>query len=175
MVQAARAIAAKQDARFVLVVPNEEMAAVARTFLTEGRPRIDLQTGGLKEALLSATVALSKSGTITLECAFFGVPAVVIYKTDWATYLLGRWMVHVKYLSMPNLLADEAVYPEFIQGRAEAGRVAAAVLELLNAPGRRDEVRAKLGRVVQSLGGPGAARRAAAAILQLLQRGARSI
>jgi lipid-A-disaccharide synthase len=168
MVEAARAIAARQSARFVLVVPNEELAGVARTFLSDGPPKIDLQVGGLKEALLSATVALSKSGTITMECAFFGVPAVVIYKTDWGTYLLGRWMVNVKYLSMPNLLADEAVYPELIQGRAVAGDVAAAVLELLGAPERRDQVRAKLGRIMRSLGGPGAARRAAAAIVKLM-------
>ena len=130
-----------------------------------------MQIGGLKEALLSATVALAKSGTITLECAFFGVPAVVIYKTDAATYLLGRWMVNVKYLSMPNLLAGDAVYPEFIQGRATPDAVAAAILDLLNTPARREEVRAKLVQVVQSLGGPGAARRAAAAIIQLMRWG----
>ncbi|MGD1085523.1 MAG: hypothetical protein ABSA47_12355, partial [Verrucomicrobiota bacterium] len=168
MVQAARAIAARQEARFILVVPNEELAGVARTFLSNAPPRIDLQIGGLQEALLSATVALAKSGTITLECAFFRVPAIVIYKTDWGTYLLGRWLVHVKYLSMPNLLAGEAVYPEFIQGRAAPDAIAAAILDLLNTPARREEVRAKLGQIIQTLGGPGAARRAAAAIITLM-------
>jgi len=167
MLAAAQLIVAKQQARFRMVVPNEALAGVARRLLPDGPPRIDLQIGGLKEALLGATVAVAKSGTITMECAFFGVPAVVIYKTDWGTYLVGRWMVNVKYLAMPNLLADEAVYPEFIQGQATAGKISAAVMELLGSRERRDQVRAKLGQIVQMLGGPGAARRAAAAIIKL--------
>jgi lipid-A-disaccharide synthase len=75
----------------------------------------------------------------------------------------------VKYLSMPNLLAGEAIYPELIQGRATAGNIAAAALELLADPARRAAIRAKLDLVIQSLGGPGAARRAAAAILKLIK------
>ena len=69
---------------------------------------------------------------------------------------------------MPNLLADEVLYPEFIQGRATAGNIAEAALALLGNPARRDEIRAKLARIMQSLGGPGAARRAAAAIVRLM-------
>jgi len=76
----------------------------------------------------------------------------------------------VKYLSMPNLLAGEAIYPEFIQGRATAGNIAAAALPLLDNPARRREIRAKLDLIIQSLGGPGAARRAAAAIVKLIGR-----
>jgi len=42
----------------------------------------------------------------------------------------------VKYLSIPNLLAGEPIYPELIQGRATAGNIAAAALELLADPAR---------------------------------------
>jgi lipid-A-disaccharide synthase len=149
-----------------MVVPDETMAAIARTFLPAGQPKIDLQVGGLAEALSSATMAITKTGTITLECAYFGVPAVAMYKADWLTYFGGRRMVNVKYLSMPNLLAGKVIYPEYIQGQATAANIAAAALELLASPARRDEIRAKLDLVIQSLGGPGAARRAAAAILK---------
>ena len=89
-----------------------------------------------------------------------------MYKADWLTYFGGRRMVNVKYLSMPNLLAGKVIYPEYIQGQATAANIAAAALELLASPARRDEIRAKLDLVIQSLGGPGAARRAAAAILK---------
>ena len=166
MRDAAGLIAARQPARFKMVVPDETLAAMAGTFLAAGRPKIDLQVGGLPEALSAATLAITKTGTITLECAYFGVPAVAIYKTDWITYWGARRLVNVKYLSMPNLLAEEAIYPEFIQGQATAGNIAAAALELLGSPARREGIRAKLDLVIQSLGGPGAARRAAAAILQ---------
>jgi lipid-A-disaccharide synthase len=168
MVEAARLIAARQPAQFKMIVPNQTMAAMAGNVLSGGQANIDLQIGGLAEALASATLAITKSGTITLECACFGVPAVVIYKALWITYLGGRCVVNVKYLSMPNLLADEDLYPEFIQGRATAGNIAEAALALLANPARRDEIRAKLARIMQSMGGPGAVRRAAAAIVKLM-------
>jgi len=168
MREAAGLIAASQPAEFKMIVPDETLAAIARPFLPAGPTRIDLQAGGLPGALSSATLALTKTGTITLECAYFGVPAVAIYKTDWITYLCARQLANVKYLSMPNLLAGELIYPEFIQGRATAGNLAAAALELLANPARREGIRTKLDLLMDSLGGPGAARRAAAAILKLM-------
>jgi lipid-A-disaccharide synthase len=151
MLAAANLIAARQAARFHLVVPNEGLAGLARTFLSKSQANLELQIGGLKQALLSATVALTKSGTITMECAYFGVPAVVIYKTDLITYFLGRRLVNVKYLAMPNLLADEAVYPELIQGQATPGKISNAVLELLASPRQREQVRSRLEVIVARL------------------------
>jgi lipid-A-disaccharide synthase len=170
MVEAAALIAARQPAQFKMIVPDETTAQIARPFLPTGPPAIDLQTGGLAAALSSATLAITKTGTITLECAYFGVPAVAIYKTDPITYHFARHLAKVKYLSMPNLLAGEAIYPEFIQARATAGNIAATALELLADPSRRAAIRAKLALAIQSLGGPGATRRAAAAILKLMRR-----
>ena len=69
---------------------------------------------------------------------------------------------------LPNLLADAPLFPEFIQGAATARNVAGAALDLLAEPGRRADVKKRLAEVVASLGGPGAARRAAAAILRLM-------
>jgi lipid-A-disaccharide synthase len=150
-----------------------QSGAVSRCapLLAAGQPKIELQVGGLAEALSSATIAITKTGTITLECAYFGLPAVAMYKTDWITYLGARRIATVKYLSMPNLLADQAIYPEFIQGQATARNIAGAALELLADPARRDAIRAKLSVIIQSLGGPGAARRAAAAIVKLMAKG----
>jgi lipid-A-disaccharide synthase len=170
MLEAARLIAAKQPVGFKMVVPDEILAGMARAFLAAAPSGINLQIGGLTQALASATMAITKTGTITLECAFFGVPAVAMYKTSFSTYFFGRYLVHVKYLSMPNLLAGEAIYPEFIQGHATGQNLAAAALEILSNPTRCAEVRAKLDRVIESLGGPGAAQRAATAIVNLLQQ-----
>jgi lipid-A-disaccharide synthase len=70
---------------------------------------------------------------------------------------------------MPNLLADEEVFPEFIQNAATAKNVAGAALELLQNESRRISIKAKLALIVASLGGPGASRRAALAITRLLE------
>jgi lipid-A-disaccharide synthase len=167
MLEAARLMQARQGARFLLVAPNEEMAGMARKIGAGARPEIEIQTGGLEEALSQGTVALACTGTVTLECAWFGVPAVAMYKTSFWTYWIARQVVTVEYLSLPNLLANKALYPEFIQGKATAGNIAEAAVGLLSDPARRAEIQKELGQVMATLGGPGAARRAAAAILKL--------
>jgi lipid-A-disaccharide synthase len=106
-----------------------------------------------------------------LECAYFGVLTVALYKTSLWTYWIGRRVVTVKYLAMPNLLANEPIYPEFIQHQATAANIAGAALELLGDPARRQEIQSKLARVISTLGGPGAAQRAAAAVLKLTDAG----
>ena len=169
MCRAAALIVARQKARFAMILPDEAMLALACGLVPPSSPPIDLQVGGIGLALSSATMAITKSGTITVECACFQVPAVVMYRTDPFTYFAARASATVKYLSMPNLIANEEIYPEFIQGRATPANVAAAALDLLGSQSRRAEVRAKLAKVVQALGSPGATRRAAAAIVKLLE------
>jgi len=168
MLAAAAQIAARQPVQFKMVVPDDAMAALARPFVDAATPKLDLQIAGLAQVLPSATIAITKTGTVTLECACFGIPAIALYKADPVTYFVGRRIVTAKYLSMPNLLAGEAVYPELIQGEATPANIAAAALDLLGNPSRREEVRGKLAKVVQSLGAPGATHRAAAAAVKLL-------
>jgi lipid-A-disaccharide synthase len=59
------------------------------------------------EALLDTDVAIASTGTVTMECAYFGVPTVALYKTSWINYQIARRISLVRYLAMPNLLADE--------------------------------------------------------------------
>ena len=152
--------------RAKMVLPNE---ALLQSVKSSGLPSgLELQVGETSAALAEADLAITKSGTITMECAAFGVPAVVFYKTSWPTYLIGRQIVNVKYLAMPNLLAGEEIYPEFIQDAATAGNISRAALALLRDESRRAAVKAKLAAVVASLGNPGAALRAADVILRLL-------
>ena len=70
---------------------------------------------------------------------------------------------------MPNLLADEEVFPEFIQSAATGENISRTALDFLNNPARRGVVSTKLARVIDSLGGTGAGARAAAAVLSLGQ------
>jgi lipid-A-disaccharide synthase len=103
-----------------------------------------------------------------MECAYFGVPTVALYKTSWSTYQIAKRLIRVNFLAMPNLLAGELIYPEFIQHAATAENIAHAAIDLLDNTTRRRAIKAKLAKVIASLGGPGANRRAAQAIMQLL-------
>jgi lipid-A-disaccharide synthase len=165
MIQAARRIAADGAVHLEIVLPSEKLKqlALSLTDLTG----VQIRVGNLAEALATATVAIASSGTVTMECAWFGVPTVVLYKTSWSTYRLGRRFIRVKYLAMPNLLADAEVFPEFIQDDASAENIYAAARLLLDDPGRQAAIKKQLQHVVESLGQPGASLRAARAILSL--------
>lgn len=167
ILEAAELIAAKQPVRFKMVAPSDEMAAIARAYPGVDAAEIEIQTGGLDAALSTATIAIASTGTVTLECAWFGVPTVAFYKTSALTYAIGRQIVSVNYLAMPNILAGSTLYPELIQHEATARNIADAALELLENAARRGEIRAGLREVIAKLGAPGATARAAAAILGL--------
>jgi lipid-A-disaccharide synthase len=167
LIEAAKRVAARTPISLRMVLPTEDLARSAEA-LTAQAPGLRVQVGGLAEALSQADLALTKSGTVTLECAFFGVPAVVFYKTSPATYFAGKQLVKVKYLAMPNLLADEPLFPEFVQGAATAENLAGAAIELLRDEKRRAAIKARLSETIASLGPPGATRRAAQAIIRLL-------
>ena len=159
--------AARPDVRARMVLPSDEMVRLTRTVVGDALDSVTLQIGDLSEALAAATAAIASTGTVTLECALFGVPTVAMYRTSWPTYLIGRQIVQVKYLAMPNLLADEPIYPEFIQSAATPENLEDAALKFLDNAELREVVKSKLTRVVQSLGETGASGRAAKAILEL--------
>jgi lipid-A-disaccharide synthase len=154
------------SAQAATVLPDETLAAAVRAIGTPAG--VEIRIGEALPALRDADLAITKSGTVTLECAAAGVPAVVFYKTSWANYIVGKRLVRVKHLAMPNLLAGETLYPEFVQHAATPENLAQAALELLRDEARRRTLKARLASVVASLGPPGATQRAARAIMSLL-------
>ena len=160
--------AAVVDAEPMMVFANESLAAQAKLLVPEVADW-DLRIGGLHQALGEADVAIASSGTVTLECAWFRVPTVVLYKTSWITYLLGRFFVKVNHIAMPNVLAGREVFPEFIQREANAENLAHEANRFLDDAGRRLELREELDVIADSLGGRGAAGRAAESVGRLLK------
>jgi len=132
-------------------------------------PNLEIQIGNLSQALAQADLALAKTGTVTMECAFFGVPAVTLYKGSWLNYQIARHLITVKTFTMPNLLANEEVYPELLQNELTAENLARAALELLQNEEHRKKIKSQLARIIASLGEPGAPQRAAEAIMRLLE------
>lgn len=164
MLDAVKLIQAKlPSAKTKMVLPNESLRQLAKSL----GANVEVQIGKLPDALVQADVAIASTGTVTMECACFGVPTVTLYKTSWLTYEIGKRLVTVKSLTMPNLMAGEEVYPEFIQSAATPENIAGAALELLQNKPRRRKIKAQLEKIVSSLGEPGATHRAATAILSL--------
>lgn len=167
LVEAAQQIRNVTEARFRMVLPASPLLELARRH-TASLPGLETQEGGLAESLAQADLALASSGTVTMECAFFGVPTVVLYKVSWPEFQVARRVVRVPRIAMPNLLANQTVYPELLQHQATPEALAREALNLLRDAQRRDWIKAQLAEVIRSLGGPGASVRSARAILDLL-------
>jgi lipid-A-disaccharide synthase len=124
------------------------------------------------EGVAAADVALSSSGTATLEAAVLGTPVVVMYKLSPATYALGKRLVRLPHWSLVNIIAGKEVVPELIQSEVNGERIAAEVRKLVE-PERFEQVTRELAEIRARLGDPGASRRAAEEIIRLTANGAR--
>ena len=94
-----------------------------------------------------ADVALTASGTVTIEAAVLGTPMVTFYRVNPFSWWAGRRLVKVPFLSMVNLIADRPIVPELMQQELTAARLAAAAEELLSDEVRAERMRADLARV----------------------------
>ncbi len=168
MVEAAEMIGAEVPVRWVTVFRDDALRRKALELRDTQRIQLETRIGGLSEELSKATLAIASTGTVTLECAIWKVPTVAIYCASWINYQIALRFIRVKYLALPNLLAGEAVMPELLQDAASPSAIAAEARRLLDSPTERARVRESLGRVVHSLGSPGAHHRAAQAVLGLL-------
>jgi len=121
------------------------------------------------EAIASATAAITKSGTITLQLAIAGVPMAVGYRTSRLTYRIARRLVAVPHISLVNLVAGREVVPEHIQDEMTPAVLAESVLPLLDeAGGERANMLTDLEDVRLRLGEPGVAARVADAAQEVL-------
>lgn len=87
---------------------------------------------GVGRLVMSAADAVVlASGTATLEAMLLKKPMVVAYSLHWLTWLIVRFMVKTPYVSLPNLLANEKLVPELLQGEFTPEAVAKETLRWL--------------------------------------------
>ncbi len=119
------------------------------------------------DVLAICDVAITASGTATVQAALHGRPMVVVYRLSPLTHRLGRRFLLVENVAMVNLIAGRRIVPELIQDDCTAENIAAETASLLTNTERADDTRRGLGDVRAKLGGPGASGRAAEAVLDV--------
>jgi lipid-A-disaccharide synthase len=170
MLGAARRLASAGDARrFVLALaPTIDRDAVSRQIGPSDSaraPRVDLVEGRTYEVMAAADVNIIASGTATLEAALLGVPMVICYRVSRITEGFVRMLVRVPWAGLPNIVAGRAIVPEILQDEVSPERLAAEASKLLKDPLASTAQRAAFKDLRASLGEPGVAPRAAAAVL----------
>jgi len=119
------------------------------------------------DVMEASDVILATSGTVTLEAMLYKRPMVIAYRMANLTYQLAKHLVKLKYIGLPNLLADEKLIPEFIQDAATPENMSAALLDYLDHPEKIATLEKKFLEIHQQLR-CGANQRAARAVLELL-------
>ncbi len=161
----------KPGLHFEIAAASDSLAAEISRRLRDAGMRQELfqvVTGEPAATMQRASFGIIASGSATLEAAYFRLPFVLVYKVAWPTYLAARLVVNVRYLGMPNVLADKEVVSEFIQHRARPGVIAKTVFQLINNPTARDRMISEFDRIVPKLGESGASEKAARAIVEEL-------
>jgi len=103
------------------------------------------------DLLSVSTAAIVTSGTATLETALFGVPQAVIYRAGYLEMKLLRFLVKVKFISLPNLVADELVIREFIQEDMNSANLNAELDRIIELGPYRDKMLAGYKKIRQLL------------------------
>jgi len=156
------------DAQFVVArapdLPDRLFAPVKRV-----ATGIAVVEGDTNTVLASADVALTASGTATVQTALHDTPMVIVYRLSPITYRLGKHLVNVSTVGMVNLIAGERIVPELIQDAFTPDAVAREAISMLTDRARAAKIREGLARVRARLGGPGASRRAAEAVLRVVE------
>lgn len=131
------------------------------------RPDVDVSAAPLPELLDDLDLAVVCSGTASLEAALAGVPHALVYRTSGLNYALGRLLVKVDHIGLPNLVLGRRMVDEHLQGGARAGTVAADLARWLADRPRRARFTEHRRRLEARLGPPGFWPRTARRILEL--------
>jgi lipid-A-disaccharide synthase len=160
-------IAAKHpELAFQVVCSSSIPESLLREHWTSHRPLNIVPFEQRYTHIKTSRFVLTASGTASLECALIGTPAIVAYKVSWLSYLIARLVVDVPFISMPNIILQKEIFPEYIQAQAKAEAFAEQALQWLDDPERLRSIRNELFSLRQKLGKKNAAQTSARIILQ---------
>ena len=104
------------DYNFVISATNSFNIDFYNTYIDKYE-NVDLIYGKSLEILSVSKAALVTSGTATLETALMNVPQIVCYKTSNLSYLIAKYLVKIKYISLVNILLNKESLVELIQSK----------------------------------------------------------
>ncbi|MFC1559707.1 lipid-A-disaccharide synthase [Candidatus Margulisiibacteriota bacterium] len=121
-------------------------------------------------ALGNSDLVVAVSGTIVLETVILNAPVIMFYKVSIPTYLLAKYVLKVDlpYYSMPNILLNRMVVPEFLMKDANPDNLSIAALTLLKDDQKVREIKQGFKEVLSTLGSPGVIGKAARSVVDFL-------
>lgn len=163
-------ILAEQDENLLFIAPmiSEKRAEQFTALKNEIAPNLSVQIiiNQTHKVMAASDCLLTASGTVTLEAALIKRPMVITYKFNLITYMLAKWLVKLKWFSLPNLLANETLVPELLQDEVVPEKIVPLLQQFLNED--QSNLNEKFMKIHQSLK-QDASEKAAQAIIGLIE------
>mgnify|MGYP005834164827 CR=1 FL=1 len=121
------------------------------------------------DLMKNSDCAIVTSGTATLELGYYQTPMIIVYKTSWLSYIIGRILVKIKNIGLVNIVAEEAVVPELLQWKVNPEKIVRAASALIDNAELRKSVSSKLAVIRERLGEKGASKRVAQRIYSMIK------
>jgi lipid-A-disaccharide synthase len=170
--QSVRRLAARRPGLQVVVPTTETVADIVAPATKRWAAPVLVVRGEREkfDAFAAGNAAIAASGTVALELAMAGLPAVVAYRLNPLTHWLLRRIVRVDYVHLVNLILEREAVPELIQQHCNPVRLAAEVERLLDEPATSEAQRQSCRQALQrlGLGDVSPSRRAAEVVLSVI-------
>ena len=169
---------ARKEAKKILLMPGsrkQEVLSLLDTMLKSGEQLMakheDIQfflpRAHTIDLMQICDVCLAASGTATLETAMMELPTVLLYRVSPITYGIGKMVVNVTHVGLPNIVAGKEVIPELLQDAVTPDAIVSLVEPLLSDVDKNEAMRSELREVRHKLGEPGAVKRVAHLVYNL--------
>ncbi|MGR9106086.1 MAG: lipid-A-disaccharide synthase [Gammaproteobacteria bacterium] len=157
--------------QFVLVQASSIDDRQIASLLKPGDPDLCITKENPYDAIQCCDAVITTSGTATLEVALLGVPMVITYKVTPITYWLGRLLVNIPFIGLPNIISGRKIVEELIQHRATPGAIAAEIRKILSDPDYAAAMSRNLWAVKDGLGEGGGIERLSSVAVGMLKEG----
>lgn len=156
-----------EDVQFFLPRAHTIDRAELEAFIKERRVPVTITEDHTYDLMQICDVCLAASGTATLETAMMELPTILLYKVSPITYGIGKMVVNLTHVGLPNIIAGKEVIPELLQSDVYADNIVEHMLPLLDDLKENEHMRQELRTVRDKLGKPGAVKRVAELIYSL--------
>lgn len=175
MLEVARQIKDKFPAATFLI-PTTPVTHPIVEQMTKGYDWVSAEVNAFDKLIPQCDLAITVSGTATLQIAAHRVPMIVVYYANRVLWhLIGRWIVKIRTYSVVNLLASDGrddparhIVPEYIPWNGSINCVATHAIDMLTRPVRLADQRAQIEVMLKHIESPGASKNAAKIGIELL-------
>ncbi|MBC8015650.1 MAG: lipid-A-disaccharide synthase [Sporomusaceae bacterium] len=170
MLESAEKIALKvPNCQFFLPIASTISREMLQNIINKYNVTVILTEKNTYDLMNIADLAIAASGTVTLETSLLNLPTVVIYKVAAISYLIGKMVIKIPYISLPNIIAGRKIVPELVQYEVSADNITKEAVPILTEPSVRTAMLNDLAEIRQKLGTEGAVERVAREILAVAQ------